>query len=127
VELATKVQRASSHKDAIGMRFYARNLAALTPGALVGLNEKIVVHTAREALDAALSLSVAPNHYREDMTVCLGMVTADVDEVESAALRLTRELLAFLRERKPDVDPRPGLAAYLADGTLERHLGFAPD
>jgi hypothetical protein len=58
------------------------------------------------------------------MTVCLGLVQADHAEVFDAALRLARELLAFLRERKPDVDPQPDIAGYLADGTLERHLGF---
>jgi hypothetical protein len=40
---------------------------------------------------------------------------------------LEPRLLAFLRERKPDVDDRPDIAGYLADGTLERHLGFTTD
>jgi hypothetical protein len=33
-------------------------------------------------------------------------------------------LLAFPRQHKPDVDSQPDIAHYLADGTLERHLGF---
>jgi len=59
--------------------------------------------------------------------VCLGLVPADDDAVRGAAFRLGRELLAFLRERRPDVDPQPDIAEYLADGTLERHLGFSTD
>jgi hypothetical protein len=56
--------------------------------------------------------------------VALGLAYATDDEVEAAALRLGRELLVLLRERAPDVDPQPEIARYLADGTLERHLGF---
>lgn len=81
----------------------------------------------RAALEAALSLRVAPEHYRDDLSVCLGLVPVDDDAVQEAALRLGRELLAFLRERKPDVDDQPDIAGYLADGTLERHLGFDTD
>jgi hypothetical protein len=55
----------------------------------------------------------------------VGVVPAGDADVEEAVLRLGREVLAFLRERKPDVDPRPDISQYLADGTLERHLGFA--
>jgi phosphoribosyl-AMP cyclohydrolase len=111
----------------VGTRIYARKVAELTPCLLTGLNEDVLVHSPREALDAALSLPIAPVHYREDMTVCLALAAASVEEVERAGLRLTSELLAFLREHRPDVDPQPDLARYLADGTLERHLGFASD
>jgi phosphoribosyl-AMP cyclohydrolase len=124
IEWATKVQRARSHADPVGARFYARKLAESIPGLLLGFNEQVVVHSAREAVDAAVSLPVAPEHYRDDFPVCLGLTAANVDEVERAALRLTHEILAFLRERKPDFDPQPDIARYLADGTLERHLGF---
>jgi hypothetical protein len=59
--------------------------------------------------------------------VCLGVVEASDDDMHTACLRLARELLAFLRERAPDVDPQPDIARYLADGTLERHLGIDTD
>jgi hypothetical protein len=124
VEWAAKFRRARSQKDAVGVLLYARKVAELAPCLLIPLNERIMVHTLREALDAALSLSVAPAHYREDLPVCLGLTAASVEEVWRAALRLTRELLAFLRQRKPDVDPQPDISRYLADGTLERDLGF---
>ena len=45
--------------------------------------------------------------------------------VRAAAERLARGLLALIRERAPGVDPQPEVGRYLADGTLERHLGLA--
>jgi hypothetical protein len=106
------------------VRAFAREAAALAPGLLRPLNSHALVSDRREAVAAALSFEVAPEHYREDLGVALGLVDADAAAAEHAALRLGHELLAFLRERKPDVDPQPDIARYLADGTLERHLGF---
>ena len=91
------------------------------------MNDEVVVRDRRDTLGAALSLQLAPEHYRGDLTVCLGLVQASDERVAQAALRLGQELLAFLRERKPDIDPQPDIARYLADGTLERHLGLATD
>jgi len=125
--VAAKLRRADTREDPVGARLYARKVAELTPCLLIGLNEQVLVHSPREAFDAALSLSVAPEHYHEDLPVCLGLTAASVEEVARAAQRLTSELLAFLRERKPDVDPQPDLARYLVDGTLERQLGFDAD
>ena len=124
VEFLTKVRRASSRSHGAGIRAFAREAAVLAPGLLRTLNDDLAVRDRLEALEAALSLRVAPEHYREDLSVCLGLVPAEDDDVRDAALRLGRELLAFLRERKPDVDDQPDIAGYLADGTLERHLGF---
>jgi hypothetical protein len=42
--------------------------------------------------------------------------------MSAAVARLGSELLAFIRERTPNVDDQPELTRYLADGTLERHL-----
>lgn len=127
IEFVQKVRRSAAIKDGHAERIFARAPALLTPRLLVPLNDEVVVHDRREALEAALSFRVAPEHYRNDLAVCLGLIPADDDTVEEAALRLGRELLAFLRERKPDVDPQPDITGYLADGTLERHLGFATD
>ena len=124
VEFVTKVRRASDRGDGVGVRLYAPYAALLAPGLLRSLNDEVVVCDRREALDTALSLRVAPEHYRDDLSVSLGLLPADDAAVAEAALRLGRELLAFLRERKPDVDDQPDIAGYLADGTLERHLGF---
>jgi hypothetical protein len=124
VESLQKAFRSAQRGDRIGFRFFVRDAAVLAPRLLRPLNDKAVVRDRREALETALSLRVAPEHYRDDLSVCLGLVPADDDAVRDAALRLGRELLAFLRERKPDVDDQPDIARYLADGTLERHLGF---
>lgn len=127
VEFLTKVRRAWACRDGAGVRLVAPGAAYLAPALLRPLNDEVVVRDRREALEAALSLRVAPEHYRDDLIVSLGLVPASDQAVVDAALRLGRELLAFLRERKPDVDPQPDIAQYLADGTLERHLGFSTD
>lgn len=127
VEYVQKLRRAEALNRTIHVRTNARQAALLAPGLLRELNEDVVVRDREEALEAALAFAVAPEHYRDDLTVCLGLVAADDDVVQQAALRLARELLAFLRERAPDADRQPDIARYLADGTLERHLGFEVD
>jgi phosphoribosyl-AMP cyclohydrolase len=124
VEYVQKLRRLEARGDLPLMRLRARQAAMLAPGLLRTLNEGAPVHDTGEALEAALGFAAAPAQYREDMTVCLGLVRADDREVFDAAVRLARELLAFLREHAPDADPQPDIARYLADGTLERHLGF---
>jgi phosphoribosyl-AMP cyclohydrolase len=124
VEYVQKLRRAAAGGKQSLVRMYAHQAALLAPTLLRLLNEDVVIHDRAEALGAALALAVVPEHYRDDLVVCLGLVAADDERVQRAALRLARELLAFLRERKPDVDPQPDISRYLADGTLERHLGF---
>jgi hypothetical protein len=124
VEFLGKVRRSARLGDSIGVRTFAHEVAALAPGLLRTLNPGIVVRDRREAVEAARSLQVAPEHYREDFEIAFGLVMANDEAVERSALRLGRELLAFLRERNPNADPQPDIAGYLADGTLERHLGF---
>ncbi|MBM2823429.1 MAG: hypothetical protein HW413_2175, partial [Thermoleophilia bacterium] len=114
VESLQKAFRSARHGDRIGSRFFVRDAAVLAPRLLRPLNDEVVVRDRREALESALSLRVAPEHYRDDLSVCLGLVPADDAAVRDAALRLGRELLAFLRERKPDVDDQPDIAGYLA-------------
>jgi hypothetical protein len=67
---------------------------------------------------------VAPDHYAEDLTVCLGLAEANDERVGAAAMRMARELLAFLRVRVPNVDSQPGVTEALSDGSFERYLGF---
>lgn len=127
VEYVQKLRRAYADGESMLVRWRARQAATLAPGLLQGLNERVTIRDGPGALAAALGFEVAPEHYRDDLVVCLGLVSTDDGEVFEAALRLARELLAFVRERKPDADPQPDIARYLADGTLERHLGFAPE
>ena len=124
VEFLGKVRRCASLGDGVGVRTFAREAAALAPGLLRALNPEVVVRDRREAVEAARGLDVAPDHYREDFEVAFGISAADDAAVERSALRLGRDLLAFLRERRPDADPQPDIARYLANGTFERHLGF---
>jgi hypothetical protein len=124
VEAVSKLRRAAGARDSVGLRWHAQAAGRVSPGLLRALNPDVVVRDRLEAVRAALELPVAPEHYRADLAVVLGLEPVADETFEVVALRLARELLAFLRERKPDVDPQPGIADALADGTLERHLGF---
>ena len=122
-EFCIKVKRAAGDGDSLGLRVWAPIVAELAPRLLLPLNDPVLVSSRREAAEAALAFAIAPEHYSDDLRVCLALVSADDARLASSALRLGREMLAFLRERKPDVDPQPELIRYLADGTLERQLG----
>ena len=121
-ELSMKVRRAIQAGDSLGLRVYAMAAAELAPRLLLPLNEPVLVSSRREAAEAALAFAVAPEHYAEDLRLSLGLAQADDATLGTAAPRLARELLAFLREHKPDVDPLPDLVRGLTDGTLERQL-----
>lgn len=121
-EFSVKVKRATAVGDSVGLRVWARGAAELAPRLLVPLNDAPFVSSRREAAEAALAFAVVPEHYADDLCACLGLQSTTDEELASSALRLGRELLAFLREHRPDVDPQPDLVRYLADGTLEGHL-----
>lgn len=127
LECATKVRRAANDGDAPGARWHAHHLGCYAPRLLRLLNPERRVTTVRDALQAALDLEVVPDGYRADLALCLGLQPAADGEVIGAARRLAARMLAFLREHRPDVDPQPDLARYLADGTLERHLAYDND
>ena len=122
VESASKAQRALAAGDGVGVRWHGHDMAAYAPTLLVPLNPPRRVTDRRDALAAALALPVAPPHYPTDLVTCLGLDCIAGQTFAVAALRLPRELLAFLRTRRPDVDPQPWISRYLADGSLERHL-----
>ena len=121
-EFSMKVRRAIQAGDSLGLRVYAMAAAEVAPRLLLPLNAPVLVSSRREAAEAALAFAVAPEHYAEDLRACLGLAEADDAALGTAAPRLARELLAFLRERKPDIDPLPDLVRGLTDGTLERQL-----
>jgi phosphoribosyl-AMP cyclohydrolase len=124
VEFVGKVRRCGDRSDAVGARRFAQMAGLLAPRLLMNLNSPVVVHDRREALAAALDLRVAPDHYREDLTICLGLAESNDERVIAAAMRLAQELLAFLRVQDPDVAPQSGVSEALRDGSFERHLGF---
>jgi phosphoribosyl-AMP cyclohydrolase len=120
LDFVLKAKRAANTGDELGLRWFAQGAAALAPTLLI----ERIVSDRRYTLDAALTLTDAPADYASDLAVRLGLTSATGREVKSAVARLGRELLAFLRERSPDMDGQPELTRYLADGTLERHLGL---
>jgi hypothetical protein len=123
VEAAGKALRA---RDSIALRLAARSAGALAPRLVRDLNASRAIASSLDAVHAALALEVVPDGWSDDLRVMLGLAAADDDGVRAAVERLARGLLALLRERAPDVDPQPEISRYLADGTLERHLGFEP-
>jgi phosphoribosyl-AMP cyclohydrolase len=122
VDFVLKAKRSAVDDDRLGLRWSAHAAGLLAPGHLIASNPMRVVTDRRDALDAALALRVAPPHYRQDLGVCLGLTPSTAAAVRRAVARLGAELLAFLREHTPGVDPQPELARYLSDGTLQRHL-----
>ena len=121
-EFAVKVKRAGANDDALGVRVWAMSLGELAPRLLLPLNEPVLVSSRREAAEAALGFADAPEQWAEDLAICLGLSPADDESIGTAAMRLAGEVLSYLRQHKPDVDPIPDLVAALTDGTLERHL-----
>lgn len=122
VEGAMKTRKALTAGDLMGARWHAHAMAVLAPTLLLSLNQERRVTDRRDALDAALSLPVAPPGYRRDLTICLGLQSSNNTTFAAAARHLPAAMLPFLREHAPEVDPQPWIARYLADGTLERHL-----
>ena len=124
LDFVLKAKRSANTGDELGLRWFAQGAAALAPTLLIPVNEERIVVDRRDALDAALTLAVAPANYSADLAVCLGLTAASGGDVKAAVARLGSELVAFLRERAPNVDEQPEISRYLADGTLERHLGL---
>jgi len=121
-DFVLKAKSGANSGDELGLRWFAQGAAALAPTLLIPLNDERIVRDRRDALDAALTLAVAPDDCAADLAICLGLTSASGAEVKAAVARLGADLLMFLRERSSDVDQQPELARYLANGTLERHL-----
>lgn len=122
VEAAVKVRRSIRHREFPRARWHAHSMAELAPRLLLRLNPEVRAVHRWDAVQKALTFPVSPGHYRQDMGVCLGLVQADDDRFAWSGKRLPGEMLAFLREHAPDVDPQPFLAMYLRDGTLQQLL-----
>jgi len=123
-----KVAAAALAGDEMGLRLAAADLARLCPSVLRLVNEPVTVACRREALEAALSLPVAPPTYRIDMATCLGLDprrAAEVAEVAAAASRLVAGTLALVRPCADELVDAvgPDFAAALTDGRLSRYVG----
>lgn len=121
-EFAVKARRAVTARDTFAIRVWVRSLGALAPRLLVPLNDVAPARDRREEAETALGFAVAPAHWRDDLSACLGLRETDDASLAAAALRLPLELLAFLRRHRPDVDPLPELVTLLESGALERQL-----
>ena len=126
LESAAKARNALARGDDLGVRLAAQGVALRCPAVLGLVSPSITVDTARAALDAALSVAIAPPSYRDDMLTCLGMsgLTTSTQDVHDAALRLALGTLALLQRHAEAVVGRvePGLPEALSDGRLTRLL-----
>ena len=89
---------------------------------MISVRDYLRTHSEEADAYAAINLPISPEMYREDMLVSLGLEPRGTAKVERSALNLAKNLLEFLKQRKPDIDPQPDLTKYLVDGTLERRL-----
>lgn len=124
IEWASKARNAHVAGDSLGLRYAAQEQARLAPRLLLPLNEPPRARSSLDALRIALALPVAPQGYRDDMTVCLGLTNLSPTDAEiaTASRRLAIGVLALLREGAPDAIPEPDLRAALMDGTLAEYL-----
>jgi phosphoribosyl-AMP cyclohydrolase len=107
----------------LALRLAAQGLGRDAVPLLLDLDAQQVVRTRREAVEAALALRVAPEGWRNDLPVLLGLAPAADESVRAAVERVGFGVLRLLREAGSRVgDAQPELSRYLHDGTLERHL-----
>jgi hypothetical protein len=122
IEWVMKAKRASAARDEPGLRWAAQHAGRLAPRLLLDLNPPRLVYDPRDALEAAVSLSVAPVGFGDQLLVCLGLTPVPAARITQNVLTMAFNLLAYLREYAPNTDGQPHLAAYLRFGLLERHL-----
>lgn len=126
IEELGKARNARLRGDDIALRLAVQEIAQLCPTLLVPLNAQAQPATRPEALNAALHLAVAPDGYRDDMLLCLGLSGqgSTIDGALAAGTRLVTGTLALLEANAdllcPDLAPHwPDL---LTSGLLRRYL-----
>jgi predicted nucleotidyltransferase len=123
VEFYMKVRRAEATDDRLLLRWAARNLAEYATGLLRPFNPVLNVRTPIEALRVALSFEEAPEHFRHDAELCMGLSPTLEPQIAQAAKRLVAETLSFLRERLgAEAFANDDIRAALRDGTLEAYV-----
>ena len=128
VECYMKVRRGAALGHVVQLRWAARLLAEYSPALLAEFNPGIVVRSPVGALNAALSLPRAPEHYREDFAICAGLTSVGEQEIAHAARRLALGIVAYLRKHGDGrVTDSPDLAEALYSGALERYLRHSED
>jgi predicted nucleotidyltransferase len=123
VEFYMKVRRAEATDDRLLLRWAARNLAEYAAGLLRPFNSVVNVRTPIEALRVALSFEKAPEHFRHDAELCMGLSPTLEPQIAHAAKRLVAETLSFLRERlTAEAFADDDIRAALQDGRLEAYV-----
>ena len=130
IEELGKARNASLRGDEVSLRLAVQEVAQLCPTLLVALNEPVFPGTRPEALKAALAFAVAPDGYRDDMLLCLGLSgrPSTPDEILAAGERLVFGTLAILEENADTISPRqpPYLPELLRSGLLRTYLEQDP-
>lgn len=126
IEAYGKVRNAHLNGDELALRLAAQTLGTLCPSVLRPINPEVSPSHHHAALMAALDFPVAPEGYREDLLLCLGLSgrASTIDDVHGGAKRLTTGTLSLLRNRANalELELPAELYGYLRDGTLERYI-----
>lgn len=126
IEAWGKACNAASRGDDLAMRLATVKLARLCPGLLRPINPEVFPSNRRKAMHAILDLPIAPERYRDDLLVCMGLSgkATSITTLHQAARRLTFGILGLLRDHAGTfVSLLPDdLYGYLLDGTLERYV-----
>ena len=126
LEAYGKVRNALMRGDDLALRVAAQTLGTLCPSLLRAINPGVFPTHRHAALLAALDFPVAPEDYRDDLLLCLGLSgrASTLDDVHDAAQRLTIGALSLLRHHAELVKAElpADLYSYLQEGTLERYI-----
>lgn len=126
IEAWGKLRNAMHADDDRGLRLAAQSLARYCVQNLRLLNPTVRPSHRREAIRMILAFPVAPECYREDLAMCLGLSgeATTMTDVHLAARRLTFGTIALLREHA-DVfrgEVPDDLFAALVNGTIDRYV-----
>jgi predicted nucleotidyltransferase len=126
IEGACKVRNAFAQADELEVRLAAQNMALRCPAIIGILNPPVVVNSNAEAMQAALAMPNVPEHYCNDLMVCMGLSAnaTTMADVHMCALRLAIGILVMLRPHAAQLAGmiEPNLPEYLANGQLMRLL-----
>ncbi len=126
VEELGKARNARLRGDDLALRLAVQGIAQLCPTLLAPLNASTHPGTRPAALKAALDLTVAPDGYRDDMLLCLGLggQSSTEEDVLAAGTRLVMGTLAVLEANADVTCPLlpPHWPEWLTSGLLRRYL-----
>jgi phosphoribosyl-AMP cyclohydrolase len=126
IEAWGKVRNARRKQDDLAMRLAAEKLARTCTTLLRPVNPEVWPSNRREAMEAALSFSICPDGYREDILQCFGLSPepAGMDSLLDAARRLTFGTIGLIRDHADTIGPMlpEDLFQALMDGRIDRYI-----